>query len=449
MNILFYSTSSLIFDAQTAITKSFPSCAFEFEQLAQKYPEHSFIIATQLPGMFLVDSSEQDIFPKAKNIRYELIPFDDEIKIADFLTSLNPELAIASTFYVTPFDWLTAKDAIVAKHLRQNGIKTLCHNLNTALACFDKWHTHTTLQQLCVNVPKALYINHSLFINAGNRKTVKSNVYKTALLEQIKELNFPVVIKDTTGLSSYGMDVLESFAQVNDWLKSKKFTSDRIIEEFIKGEQFGAEVEAVYNIKTGTFDYKILPPFIFSVNKYGITSPKQSIKAGPVTSERYKLQELNSMLLKIAQKLDFQGLAQFDLVFDGTKWFVIEINPRLSGLTHSCNALKDIFMGERLFSLSGLSKNNEEPQNFVLNIKFSLLEAPQLCELSNLSCIKHIYQIENKKAQQLRERGYCEVILSAKTKPELEQNLDDLYKKFNKNIEESFYQKAKELLTKL
>ncbi len=449
MNILFYSTSSSIFDAQTAITKSFPSCAFEFEQLSQKYPEHTFIIATQLPGMFLVDTTEQTVFPKAKNIRYELISFDEENKIADFLTSLKPDLAIASTFYVTPFDWLTAKDALVAKYLRQNGIKTLCHNLDTALACFDKCHTHTTLEKLSVNVPKAVYVNHSLFINAGNRKTIKSNVYKTALLEQIKELSFPVVIKDTTGLSSYGMDVLESFAQVNDWLKSKKFTSDRIIEEFIKGEQFGAEVEAIYNQQTNTFNYKILPPFIFSVNKYGITSPKQSIKAGPVTSERYKLQELNSMLLNIAEKLNFQGLAQFDLVFNGTKWFVIEINPRLSGLTHSCNALKNIFMGERLFSLSGLLQNQAEPQNFVLNIKLSLLQDQEFSELSSLNYIKHIYQIENKKAQQLRERGYCEVILCAKTKIELEQNLEDLYKNFTAKIEESFYKKAKELINKL
>ncbi len=449
MNILFYSTSSGIFDSQTAVTKSFPFCAFEFEQLSQNYPEHSFIIATQLPGMFLVDTIDQSIFPKAKNIRYELISFDEESKIADFLTSLKPDLAIASTFYVTPFDWLTAKDALVAKYLRQNGIKTLCHNLNTALACFDKWHTHTTLEQLGINVPKAIYINHSLFINAGNRKTVKSNVYKTALLEQIKELNFPLVIKDTTGLSSYGMDVLETFAQVNDWLKSKKFTSDRIIEEFIQGEQFGAELESIYNPETGSFTYKILPPFIFSVNKYGITSPKQSIKAGPVTSAHYNLPQLNSMLLKIAQKLNFQGLAQFDLVFNGTKWFVIEINPRLSGLTHSCNALKNIFMGERLFSLSGLSKNREETQNFVLNIKFSLLQDDEFTALSKMPYIKHIYQVENKKAQQLRERGYCEVILFAKTKPKLQEALDDLYKNFAQKTEESFYKKAKELLNKL
>ncbi len=155
------------------------------------------------------------------------------------------------------------------------------------------------------------------------------------------------------------------------------------------------------------------------------------------------------MLLKIAQKLNFQGLAQFDLVFNGTKWFVIEINPRLSGLTHSCNALKNIFMGERLFSLSGLSKNREETQNFVLNIKFSLLQDDEFSALSKMPYIKHIYQVENKKAQQLRERGYCEVILFAKTKPKLQEALDDLYKNFAQKTEESFYKKAKELLNKL
>ena len=244
MHVLFYSTSSVYFDPKTTVTKRFPTAKQELEMLAKNFPEHRFTAATQFPGMFFLDLNGTENFEKAPEIRYEIIKTDREEETADFLSSLNPDVAIAATFFTAPFDWLTAKDALVAQFLRKKGIRTVCHSLQTALICFDKWHTHQTLLQLGVNTPKALYVNHALFINAGNRKTIKSNVYKTALLSEIKDLRFPVVIKDTTGLSSYGMDVLENFGQVQDWLRSKKFTSDRIIEEFIKGGQFGAEIEA-------------------------------------------------------------------------------------------------------------------------------------------------------------------------------------------------------------
>ncbi len=452
MNILFYSTSSNYYEAQNAVTHEFPSCASGFELLAEKYPEHSFILATQFPGMFLVDLNEDKISPRAENVRYEIINYDDEKQIADFLTSLKPDLAVASTFYLTPFDWLTAKDAIVAKFLRQNGIKTLCHSVNTALTCFDKWHTHQALKELKINVPEAVYINHALFINAGNRKTIKSNVYRTALLEQIKELNFPVIIKDTTGLSSYGMDVLENFSKVHDWLNSKKFTSDRIIEEFIQGTQFGVEIESSFDEKSSSARHKILPPVIFSVNKYGITSPKQSVKAGPVILEEYKLEELNSMLQKIAQSFNLEGITQLDLVFDGKKWFVIEINPRLSGMTNTYSAMQGTTTAQRLFNLTGLDSENKghiEKNDFVLNIKTELLTQKEFQKLASMDFVKHVYQIENKNARQLRERGYCEVIFTAETKEKLGENLNALYREFPQKTEEAFYKTAVELIKKL
>ena len=138
MRILLYSTSSNIFEPKTAVVKNFPSSAQQLELLAKSFPEHSFIVATQLPGMFLLDMNGSENFQKANNVQYEIIKSDDEAEIADFLYSLNPEIAIATTFFVTPFDWLTAKDALVADFLRQKGIKTVCHSVKTALTRFDK-----------------------------------------------------------------------------------------------------------------------------------------------------------------------------------------------------------------------------------------------------------------------------------------------------------------------
>lgn len=420
--------------------------------LAKNFPEHRFTVATQLPGMFFLDLNGTENFEKAPEIRYEIIKTDREEETADFLSSLNPDVAIAATFFTAPFDWLTAKDALVAQFLRKKGIRTVCHSLQTALICFDKWHTHQTLLQLGVNTPKALYVNHALFINAGNRKTIKSNVYKTALLSEIKDLRFPVVIKDTTGLSSYGMDVLENFGQVHDWLHSKKFTSDRIIEEFIKGGQFGVEIEASPK-KNGKREIRILPPLAFSVNRWGITSPKQSVKTGPVTDFGLRLKTLNKTLKKIAEFLEFEGIAQIDLVFDGKNWFVIEINPRLSGMTETCATMEGKTLFERLLKTAGIEKKDrkksKEKLNFVLNIKFPLLTEEEFNMLSKAPSVKRLYQIENLAAKQQREKGYCEAIVAANSREQLKKEAQNLAEVLPEKTERAFFDTALSLIEML
>lgn len=460
MRVLFYSTSSSNYD-ENLVSKNFPSNADELQTLALKYPEHEFIIATQLPGMFLIDISDKEGVQKAKNIRYKIIQADKEDEIAESISLLNPDLAIAATFYTVPFDWLTAKDAIVAKRLEARGIKTICHSLETSIECFDKWRTHNLLKRLKVNTPKAVYVHHELYINAGNRTFVKSNVYRTMVLEQIRELNFPLIIKDTTGFSSYGTDVIENFEEAKNWLKSKKFTSDRIVEEFIKGENFGVEI--IGKPKKDKIEYEIKPPFLFSVNKYGITSPKQSVKAGPVSAKNYRLHSLNKVLKRLAKGCQFKGIAQVDLVFDGKTWFVIEVNPRLSGMTTSYATMEGKTVGERLlesaeFLLKSKTKKTTrihrcKKAEFTLNIKLSLTDSKaenyEPKDFLQKDYIKKVYQIQNLAAKQIREKGYCEVILTGKTKKALLDNLEDLNSTHRQSMEASFYESAKLLIKKL
>jgi len=317
MRVLFYSTCSSVFDPSSQTETQFPSCRTQLEQFAKKFNEHTFIIATQPPGMFLTDNDFEMAENSLNNIEYYTIPCNNEEEIAQFLISLNPDICLAASFYVNPFDWLSVKDSIVGSYLQKNNIKTFCHRIDFSMTCFDKFLTSSFLQKNKINTPHSLYINHSLFINAANRPHIKSNVYRTGILEQIKSFKFPVIIKDTTGLSSYGTDVLENYPAVYDWLKSKKFTSDRIIEEYIQGIHAGTEIYAIP--KKNGFKYKIQPPLIFSVNKYGITSPKQSIKTGPLKKTGYKINSLNKMLKNLAKKANLKSFTQIDLIFDKKK----------------------------------------------------------------------------------------------------------------------------------
>ena len=73
MRILFYSTSSNIYEGKDFDVYDSPSCADELIQLARNYPEHHFIVATQLPGMFMLDLKGSQIIQKAPEIEYHII----------------------------------------------------------------------------------------------------------------------------------------------------------------------------------------------------------------------------------------------------------------------------------------------------------------------------------------------------------------------------------------
>ncbi len=465
MKILFYSTSSNFFDGKNTNLETRPYFASQWENLAQKNPQHKFLIATQLPGMFLLDVKENQIAQKAKNVEYFLIQDDDETKIAEFLSSLNPDLAFATSFYVPPFDWLSVKDSLVAKKLKTKGIKTICHPLPSVLTCFDKWETHEFFEKEKIRCAKAIFFNHELFINGANRREIKSNVYKNAFFEQVKSLKFPIIIKDTTGLSSYGMDVVQNFQEAKTVILSKKSSSNRILEEMILGEQFGLEATRI--VKTGKSKVKILPPFKFSVNKYGITSPKQSVKVGPILDEKkYNLTSLYKMIFKICEKLDFCGTANFDLVFQPQekKWFVLEINPRLSGMTTSYAASLEKSIPELLFKIvcddfetdsdcNNIFYNSESlslHQNQIfyptMNIKFPILSTEKIEKAASLPFVKFVNQQENLGAKQLREKGYSEIIFNAKTFSQLKENLKLLKKEFQTEMENIFFENALKLL---
>lgn len=459
MRILFYSTNSNNFDGKSTSLETRPFLAEQWENLAKNHPEHEFLIATQLPGMFLIDVKENEISRKAESAEYFLIKDDDETKIADFLSSLKPDLAVAATFYTPPFDWLAVKDSIVAEKLRAKGISVVCHPLEASLTSFDKWLTHQFFEKCGVNCAKAVYFNHELFINGGNRREIKSNVYKTAFFEQMKNLNFPAIIKDTTGLSSYGMDVVNTFEEAKNIILSKKTSSSRIIEEMIQGEQFGLEAARFLRNKKSVV--KILPPFKFSVNKYGITSPKQSVKVGPVMDkEKYNLDSLFKMIYELCEKMNLNGSANFDLVFNNNekKWYVLEINPRLSGMTTTYAASMGKTVPEMLFEIakwnftdedSALGFCNDVKFKPSMNIKFPLLSLEKIEKAAALPFVDFVNQQENLGARQLREKGYAEIIFSAERFEMLKKNLDELGKIFKDDMEEIFFSAAKKLLSSI
>ena len=452
MNIIIYSTNSNNFDGPTYHYTNLPSNAKNTERVltdffgADCFEKHHFTIVSELPGMFLLDLHGNELAEKSEHFEYKILPQGENSpeEVATLIEDCKPDLVIAATYWVTPFDWLPIKDAQVAEILKANGIKVICNSLKVSLMSFDKIQTHSFLELNGFPVAKAVYVHHELFWAERNRAELKENPYKESVFFRIKNMNFPVIIKDTSGLSSYGMEVCHTFGQVKNFLNGKKNNGDKIVEEFVKGPQFAMEIWG-----TPESGYRVFKPFMVSVNQYGITSPKQSVKIGPVEGTEapaggtgthecaFPLAALNSELLRLAKLLKVKGICQVDFGWDeeNKRWVIFELNPRLSGMSQL-----------QFESQLGCPLGKERP---AMSLKFPILERDVLQKLSSMPFVKHVTQTVNDQAKQNREHGYCEVVLTAESFDQLRENLITLDKVFSEYMEEAFFQTGLKLLEKL
>lgn len=414
MRIVFYSTNSNIFDSSTFKINVTPCNESRFLDLKNKYSNHEFICVTQEPGMFM---------PESTSI---VLPQETDVKtFAEKIIALEPDYAMSMTFWVAPYDWLTVNDALVAEELEKSGIKTICNSVETGLICFDKYRTQQFLEKNGFNIPKGIFVDHDLYFCAGSHKEVLQNVYKKSVENQIRKLTLPLIIKDTVGLSSYGMTVVHTYGEAMCYLNSKRNNSNRIVEEYITGEQFGCEIYGMPG------NYSIIPPYKFTTNQYGITGPKQSSKFGPITDgEYYKLDDLKTTLTHLADALEIKGAAQVDLIFAEDKWYIIEINPRLSGMTYLTCETCGISVFELLYKTCIEKSTLPFTAGKFLDVKLPLMNVAQMEDLIANPNIKLLNQTNDLAAKQEREKGFCECIIHGKNESEIQDVIEILKEKF-------------------
>mgnify|MGYP002852144527 FL=1 len=473
MKIVFYSTTASAFEEGTFSFFTWPRRADVWSCLHERYPEHEFYIVTQKPACFLLDGEDPVTFLHRERIT--VLP--DTASVEDVVCAIfntDALLAIACTGWAPPFDWLGVQDALVAEKLSAHGMRVMCHQLQTALDFFDKRRTHEVLSQAGFLLPKAVYVHHELYWCERSHHELIRNVYKEAVLRAIQRLQYPVVIKDTAGLSSYSMEVAVSYKQALSYLNSGRTRCDRIVEEYIAGDQAGVELyvppalaesgemcASAEGEKRSLQAAYVFSPLLFSLNRYGITSPKQSVKLGGVEGmknrARYHIDELESLVKKLSALAHFSGGAQIDLVHSeqadehGRHWYIIEVNPRLSGMseTYAASVQKSALELLLRTALSLPLTDSKKEADKVLNIKLPLLDAAQLAALCAEPCVRYVHQICNTQAKQEREKGYCELVLCAPTYEVLTASLAAFTARYGSCMESAFVKNAHALFSKL
>jgi glutathione synthase/RimK-type ligase-like ATP-grasp enzyme len=363
--IVLYSSNSKHRDKSSNCTV-YPKWAAQWDEMAERHPDCEIWLVVQLNGRYFLDIKDGELTCEPKKIKLKILPM--EAKLKEFLAAveeLEPDIAVAMPGPVSGYDWNGLRDAAIAEGLRNKGIDTICYSADTALDCFDKWRTHQVLKAGGFRIPDALYLHHELFTTDKLGAACTGNVYQEYILWEIENMKMPLVIKSTTGSSSMGIHIAKDYEDAKAYLLSDKLVEDVILEEFLDGEEYGAEVHGDRG------EYYVSPPFrIFNTVPGQLNDPlgATTLKYGPILDPKLHIEEVREELRRMAELMQFSGIMEVDLVLVKGEWYILEINNRWSGLTTLITASQgrlpyDVYVDEAVGA--------KTDYNDVKNLKFS------------------------------------------------------------------------------
>ena len=133
-----------------------------------------------------------------------------------------------------------------------------------------------------------------------------------------------------------------------------------------------------------------------------------------------------------------------DLILDadGT-WHIIEVNPRLSGMTYTYASWLGMSVFELLYNTvvepantvvecprSGCIETTAELNKFVMSLKLPLMSESQMKTILQIPGVRLLNQTNDLAAKQEREKGFCECIIAADDKSVLQKAVAIFEEKF-------------------
>ena len=317
----------------------FPSWTSQWDAVAGQHPDCEFTLVLQMNGRYFLDILDGEPVSIPEKVKLVTLPMDAMLpEFVEAIRKEQPDLAVAMPGPAGGFDWNGIRDAEIAEVLRSSGIETICYPVETAIDCFDKGRTFRFLKAHGFKTPETVYLSHELFRSNKFEKTTYGNIYQEHILQAVKRLGTPVVVKSTNEASSSGVKVLRTQEEILEYLLSDLYPGDLVIQEFLQGEEYGAEVHG------NKGNYVISPPYrLFRAGEATVSDPLSSdtLKYGPVLDEDKKIGELREELRRLAELMDFSGIMQIDLFWVKDRWYILEINNRWSGMTTLTTAAEE------------------------------------------------------------------------------------------------------------
>jgi hypothetical protein len=265
------------------------------------------------------------------------------------------------------------------------GIPMVMHPINSLFVLANKWATNNWLQSHGFNAPSAIYISGDLV----NKRTADYSAYITGLKQELHKIEGPYVVKPLWDSMSQGVETANTVDEVIKRVCESDY--DLIVQEKVVGELFGIEV--ITNGKSCLFQ-----PLVKKCSSENDLVPFDHLRYGPYQISKEQLSLLKRDLASICEKLKLNGSVEFEMIRSkkDNKFFIIEINPRVSGMTNLSSAISNINSYSFLMRLNkDVSINDKLGWNAIAEIPLLGMSADLMNavsrrpEVSSIQCVKY------------------------------------------------------------
>ncbi|MDR6903560.1 ATP-grasp domain-containing protein [Rhizobium miluonense] len=261
------------------------------------------------------DCSEDD-FPGAIE---KLAPDVTPEAIVDRLLSWGAEGVISLSIP----DENTMRDAVVKTKLLKHGIPTITHPLPTAYLLSNKWETKQAIRRHGLATPDGVLLDGDLL----NRRNLPVPAYQDFVRSKCDEIGFPLLTKPLWDCLGNGIRYLTDSTAVEAYLNSP-YNGNVVLEQCVIGQLCSVEIVG----RDGNY---IIQPLIWK----GLTAPELSF---PFTQVRHTARipaaehdfvPVSDELRTFCIELNIEGVVEVEMIYANNLFYIIEINPRVSGST--------------------------------------------------------------------------------------------------------------------
>ncbi|MFM0617428.1 ATP-grasp domain-containing protein [Paraburkholderia nemoris] len=215
------------------------------------------------------------------------------------------------------------RDALVREILASHEIPVIAHPVLAAQVLSNKWDTKLALAQFNLKTPTAHLLDGDLL----NQRNISFPVYRELVLRNAQEIGYPVLTKPLwdslgNGIGFYhDEDELKSFLDV-------PYNGNVVLEKFSAGTLCSVEV-------MGTDGQYVFQPILWK----GLTELKSTLFFNEVRhsvidrhAERI-FSKVKDHIIEFCNHFRISGVIEVEMIFYEDDYYVIEINPRVSGTT--------------------------------------------------------------------------------------------------------------------
>jgi carbamoylphosphate synthase large subunit len=300
------------------VRQAFPALPEALRELTQAGHEVALFVVDDQPELHLEHGTLITLEPDCP------VP-----EIARQLAAWKPDRVVS----ISIPDDKALRDACIAVSLRAtHDIDVVMHPLAVTHAFANKWATRQLVEDTGLAAAPGFLISGDLLCERG----VRYGAYRDYVSLMLTYVSFPVVCKPIWDSMAQGIQKFATPAELEDWLDGARPEADLIIEEYLDGELFGIEVVG----RDGTY---VCQPLVRKCLGTGEDLvPFNHIRFGPVADDRYNLPILQHQLTRLAAQVELCGSAEFELMWFRGRFHVIEVNPRVSGMTNLSSAISGV-----------------------------------------------------------------------------------------------------------